>query len=63
LRSAPQAQAKALECIRATIEDMALALFAMHVLETMFFAGLAGSALVVIISFVEDGKELFVEDE
>jgi hypothetical protein len=42
---------------------MAVVLFAMHVLETMFFAGLAGSAIVVIISFVEDGKELFVADE
>ena len=35
----------------------------MRVLEVMFFVGLAGSAVVVIISFVEDGKELFGEDE
>jgi len=28
----------------------------------MFFVGLAGSAVVVIISFVEDGKELFGKD-
>jgi hypothetical protein len=37
----------------------ALAVFAMRVLEWTFFVGLAGSAVVVIISFVEDGKELF----
>lgn len=41
---------------------MFLALFAMRVVETMFFLGLAGSAVVVIISFVEDAKELFGED-
>ena len=41
---------------------MALELFAMHVLEGMFFVGLAGSAIVVLISFVEDGKELFGKD-
>lgn len=34
----------------------------MHVVETFFFAGLAGSAVVVLISFVEDGKELLGED-
>jgi len=34
----------------------------MWVLEAMFFVGLAGSAIVVLISFVEDGKELFGED-
>jgi hypothetical protein len=38
---------------------MVLAVFAMRVLEVMFFTGLAGSAVVVVISFVEDGKELF----
>lgn len=31
----------------------------MRVLEVMFFAGMAGSAVVVLISFVEDAKELF----
>jgi hypothetical protein len=41
---------------------MTVALFAMHVLEAMFFVGLAGSAVVVLISFVEDGKELFGKD-
>jgi len=28
----------------------------------MFFVGLAGSAVVVLISFVEDFKELFGEE-
>lgn len=41
---------------------MALAIFAMRVLEAMFFVGLAGSAIVVLISFVEDGIELFGKD-
>ena len=35
----------------------------MRLLEVMFFIGLAGSAVVVIISFVEDGIELFGKDE
>jgi len=35
----------------------------MKVLEIMFFLGLAGSTVVVLISFVEDGKELFGDDE
>jgi hypothetical protein len=34
----------------------------MRILETMFFVGLVGSAVVVIISFWEDGKELFGKD-
>ncbi len=34
----------------------------MRVLEAMFFVGLVGSAVVVVISFVEDMKEL-VGDE
>jgi hypothetical protein len=41
---------------------MFLAIFAMRVLEVMFFVGLAGSAIVVLISFFEDGKELFGKD-
>ncbi len=41
---------------------MAIAILGMRILEVMFFAGLVGSAIVVIISFVEDGKELFGED-
>jgi hypothetical protein len=38
---------------------MHLAIFGMRMLEVMFFAGLAGSAIVVLISFVEDARELF----
>jgi hypothetical protein len=47
----------------ATIGFMQIAVFAMRVLELMFFVGLAGSSVVVLISFVEDGKELFGKDE
>jgi hypothetical protein len=42
---------------------MLLAIFAMRLLEVMFFTGLVGSAVVVLISFVEDGIELFGKDE
>jgi hypothetical protein len=42
---------------------MQLAKLAMCLLETMFFVGLAGSTVVVLISFFEDGKELFGKDE
>jgi hypothetical protein len=49
--------------IRVTIEPMQLALLGMRVLEAMFFLGLVGSAIVIIISFVEDGKELFSKEE
>ncbi len=41
---------------------MHIAIFAMRVLELMFFAGLVGSTVVVLISFIEDAKELFGED-
>ena len=41
---------------------MVVAVFLMRLLEVMFFVGLAGSAIVVLISFVEDFKELFGED-
>ena len=41
---------------------MAIALLAMRVLEVMFFLGLAGSTIVILISFIEDGKELFGKD-
>jgi hypothetical protein len=41
---------------------MVLAIFAMRLLELMFFLGLAGSTVVVVISFFEDGKELFGKD-
>lgn len=42
---------------------MIFAVFAMRVLEVMFFVGLLGSSVVVLISFIEDGRELFGEDE
>ena len=41
---------------------MVLAIAAMRVLEAMFFFGLIGSAIVVLISFIEDSKELFGKD-
>jgi len=41
---------------------MQIAVIAMRVLEIMFFTGLAGSTIVVVISFIEDAKELFGED-
>lgn len=44
---------------RGTIVSMAIIQFLMKVLEVMFFVGLAGSSIVVLISFIEDGKELF----
>jgi hypothetical protein len=37
---------------------MLFAIWGMRVLEMMFFIGLAGSSIVVLISFVEDAKEL-----
>ena len=42
---------------------MSIAVFAIKVLECMFFTGLVGSSIVVLISFVEDGKELIGGDE
>lgn len=41
---------------------MAIALFTMRALEVLFFVGLAGSTVVILISFYEDGKELFRQD-
>jgi hypothetical protein len=41
---------------------MVIAIFAMRLLEAMFFVGLVGSTIVVLISFIEDAKELFGED-
>jgi hypothetical protein len=35
--------------------------FIMHVLTVLFFLGLAGSSVVVILSFVEDLNELLGE--
>ncbi len=42
---------------------MPIALFAMRVLEVMFFVGLVGSSIVILISFIEDGKELFSKED
>ena len=39
-----------------------LAILGMRILEALFFVGLAGSAIVIVISFIEDGRELFGED-
>ncbi len=41
---------------------MNLAVLLIRFLEVIFFIGLAGSAIVIVISFVEDFKELFGED-
>jgi len=41
---------------------MIFAHFAIRVLVVMFFTGLVGSTVVVLISFIEDGKELFGKD-
>ena len=41
---------------------MQIAIWGMRLLEVMFFVGLVGSAVVVLISFVEDGKELFGDE-
>jgi hypothetical protein len=41
---------------------MQFVIIAMRVLEVMFFLGLIGSTVVVLISFIEDAKELFGED-
>jgi hypothetical protein len=37
---------------------MFVALFFMRVIEVAFFAGIAGSSVVVVISFIEDIQEL-----
>jgi len=41
---------------------MIVAVVAIRLLEAMFFLGMIGSAVVVLISFYEDGKELFGKD-
>ncbi|MGA2754891.1 MAG: hypothetical protein ABSE53_14115 [Terracidiphilus sp.] len=41
---------------------MIVAVVAIRLLEAMFFLGMIGSAVVVLISFFEDGKELFGKD-
>jgi hypothetical protein len=41
---------------------MTAEILAMRLLELMFFIGLSGSAVVVLISFFEDAKELLEKD-
>ncbi len=41
---------------------MVLAIVGIRLLEVMFFLGMIGSAVVILISFIEDGKELFGKD-
>jgi hypothetical protein len=41
---------------------MTLAIFSVRLLEVLFFAGMAGSAIVILLSFFEDFKELFGDD-
>lgn len=41
---------------------MFIAAFAMRLLVFLFFLGLAGAAIVVLISFFEDFKELFGQE-
>lgn len=41
---------------------MVLAVFGLRLLEAMFFVGLVGSSVVVLISFFEDAVELFGKD-
>jgi len=41
---------------------MSLVIFFVRLLEAMFFVGLAGSSVVILISFFEDFKELFGDD-
>lgn len=38
---------------------MKTAIFFIRLLEILFFTGMAGSAVVILISFFEDAKELF----
>jgi hypothetical protein len=40
-----------------------IAVYCLRVLTALFFVGLAGSAIVVLISFVEDFHELVAPDE
>jgi hypothetical protein len=42
---------------------MTLVVFAMRFLEVLFFVGIAGSAIVVLISSVEDIGELFANED
>jgi hypothetical protein len=41
---------------------MTLGVIVIRLMEVLFFVGLAGSGIVVLISFFEDGRELFGKD-
>jgi len=41
---------------------MIFATIVIRLLEALFFLGMIGSVVVMLISFVEDGKELFGKD-
>jgi hypothetical protein len=41
---------------------MILGVILIRLMELLFFVGLVGSGIVVLISFFEDGKELFGKD-
>ncbi len=40
-----------------------IVLMLMHLLDVIFFLGLAGSSVVVVYSFIEDAIELFAKDD
>jgi hypothetical protein len=42
---------------------MALAIIGMRVVEVLFFVGIVGSAVVIVISSIEDMHELFGKTE
>jgi hypothetical protein len=44
------------------MQSMILGVIVIRIMELLFFVGLAGSAIVVLISFIEDGKELIGSD-
>ena len=46
-----------------TLLAMPIILFGMRLLEVLFFIGIAGSAVVVVIATWEDMNELFHKDE
>jgi hypothetical protein len=41
---------------------MIFATIVIRLLEALFFLGMLGSVVVMLISFIEDGKELFGKD-
>ena len=53
-----------LDKLIAILFDMHLfILWSMRLITTLFFLGMAGSVIVIVISFVEDFRELFSSDE